>query len=238
MKRLLLTLALVSAVFGSVQAVGVATTFPQAENPISEGGRWINGKAVGLDWKDVRTSQGFAYGADASGAPNYNDPTALLTGNWGPDQTAEGKVRTVNQRGGSVYQEVEIRLRSTLSAHWNSGYEINFRCTHDGSQYVEIVRWNGRLGDFAYVNRGSGPGLYDGDTVKATIVGNVITAYINGQEVVRGTDNTFTSGSPGMGFYNNGAPNGNVDFGFVTFTATDGGALPSAPTNLRIVPSL
>jgi len=100
------------------------------------------------------------------------------------------------------------------------------------------VRWNGRAGDFTYLNRGSGPGLNDGDTVKATIIGNVITAYVNGVQVVQATDNTFTHGNPGMGFYLDGLANANRDFGFTSFVATDGGAAtPSAPTNLRIVPS-
>src|SRR5690349_19703043 len=32
------------------------TTFPLTENPISEGGRWNSGGAVGLDWHDVSTT--------------------------------------------------------------------------------------------------------------------------------------------------------------------------------------
>jgi hypothetical protein len=34
------------------------TNFPLTENPISEGGRWINGGAVGLDWTNVSTKAG------------------------------------------------------------------------------------------------------------------------------------------------------------------------------------
>jgi hypothetical protein len=212
--------------------------FPLTENPISEGGRWINGQSVGLDWQNVRTRPGLAYGADSSGTPNYNDPTALLTGTWAPNQTAQGTVYTVNQQTGTVNEEVELRLRSAISAHSNRGYEILFRCTHDGSQYVEIVRWNGPLGNFTYVQRGTGPGVYNGDIVKATIVGNVITGYINGNQVIQGTDSTFTTGNPGMGFYLNRAPNLNADYGFTSFSAWDAGATtapPAAPTNLRII---
>jgi len=150
-------------------------------------------------------------------------------------------VHTVNQRSGDMFEEAAIRLRSTISVHRNEGYEINFRCTHDGSQYVQIVRWNGPLGDFSDVETATGPGLHDGDIVKATIVGNVITAYVNGVQVVQGTDSTFANGNPGMGFYLHGisgANAANADFGFTTFTASDGaGSLPSAPMNLRLVPS-
>ena len=39
-----------------------------------------------------------------------------------------------------------------------------------------------------------------GDVVKATIVGNVITAYLNGIAVGTATDSTYTTGNPGMGF--------------------------------------
>jgi hypothetical protein len=32
------------------------TRFSVAENPISEGGKWVNGKTVGLDWSNVATN--------------------------------------------------------------------------------------------------------------------------------------------------------------------------------------
>ena len=53
------------------------------------------------------------------------------------------------------------------------------------------------------------------------MVGGAITAYINGVQVLHATDNTFTSGSPGMGFYVEGATGVNADFGFANFTAAD-----------------
>jgi len=240
MKKLILACCVVTvALAASVRTLAgpYSTSFPQAETPISEGGNWINGQAVGLDWKNVNTKPGLAYGADASGNPTYNDPTALLTGSWSPDQTIQGTVFTVNQQTGSVYEEVEFRLRSTISAHVNSGYEVNFRATHDGSQYVEIVRWNGPLGNFTYIQHVSGPGLNNGDVVKASIVGSVITAYINGVQVAQGTDSTFTSGNPGIGFYLHGLANANQDYGFTNVTASSAGsAAPRAPINLRITP--
>jgi hypothetical protein len=240
MKRLALVSLLELVLLTGLSAQGgnpYSTSFPLTESPISEGGRWINGQTVGLDWKNVNTTPGRAFGADASGTPNFNDPTALLIGTWGPDQTMQGTVFTVNQQTGNIYEEIEFRLRSNLSAHSNTGYEVNFRCTHDGSQYVEIVRWNGPLGNFTYIQHVGGPGLRDGDTVKATIVGSVITAYINGVQVAQGTDTTFTSGQPGIGFYLHNLANANADYGFKTLTVSSSGGLPpTAPTNLRIVP--
>jgi hypothetical protein len=217
------------------------TNFPLAEDPISEGGRWINGHAVGVEWKDVRTTKGLAFGADASGKAKYRDPTALLAGAWGPNQAIQARVRTVNQQRGKVFEEVEIRLRSTITPHSNVGYEINFRCTHDATQYVQIVRWNGPLGNFTYIATGRGPGLRDGDIVKATVAGTVITAYINGAQVLQAADATFPSGSPGMGFYLDGLAGVNSDFGFTSFAATDGATLPSLappPSPLRVAPTL
>ena len=38
------------------------TSFPRAENPISEGGNWVNGKTDGLVWADVATTNGIAIG--------------------------------------------------------------------------------------------------------------------------------------------------------------------------------
>ena len=105
----------------------------------------------------------------------------------------------------------------------SSHAQINFRCSKTKNAYTEIVRWNGPLGDFTYLSRATGPqsGVANGDVVKATIVGDVITAYINGVQVLRATDNTYTSGSPGMGFYLQGTTGVNGDFGFTSFTATD-----------------
>ena len=204
-----------------------STSFRADESAISEGGLWINGHAVGLDWKDVSTRSGLAFGNDPSGDPHYDDPTAIVSGVWGPDQTVQAKVHTVNQNSNHVYEEVEIRLRTTISPHRNSGYEINFRCTHDGSQYVEIVRWNGRLGDFTYLRQvKGGPGLYDGDVVRASIIGSGITAFINGTQVAQATDTSFTRGNPGMGFYLDGKAGLNADYGFTSFSASDG-AMPS-----------
>src|SRR5262249_54023445 len=161
---------------------------------------------------------GLAYGEDASGNPVYNDPTALLTGSWGPDQSAEATVYSVNQQTGQINEEVELRLRSNISPHVITGYEVLFRCTHDGTQYTEIVRWNGPLGNFTYVKQlagtAAGPGIRNGDVVKATIVGNVITGYINNVQVIQGTDSTYANGNPGMGFYLHRAANLNADFGF------------------------
>ena len=198
------------------------TAFPLTENPISESGNWISGQAVGLDWHDVSTTPGLAIGHQSR--TSYTDGTALLTGAWGPTQTVEAVVHTVNPKE-SCYQEVEMRLRSTLTAHSCTGYEISFKATKSASAYLIIVRWNGPVGDFTYLENSTGAqyGIAEGDIVKATIVGDVITAYLNGVAVGTVTDATYTTGSPGMGFNletNDASCVGtNGDYGFTRFSA-------------------
>jgi hypothetical protein len=195
------------------------TNFSLAENPLSEGGRWINGGTAGLDWANVQTVPGLAFGTQ-SGSQGYDDSTAVLAGGWSPNQMVEATVHTANQHGDPVFEEVELRLRTTISSHRITGYEVNFRCTSDGSQYVQIVRWDGPLGRFTYVGATPGPGLHDGDSVKAAISGSEITVYINGTQVLQGSDSAFATGSPGIGFFLQGTTGVNRDFGFTSVTAT------------------
>ncbi len=131
------------------------TSFPLTETPISESGNWINGKANGLDWANVVTTPGLAMGTE-SGAGGFDDSTALLTGSWGPNQTATATVRSVNQNSNILRRGREILPRSSISAHINSGYEINFRCLASGTTYIQIVRWNGALGSFTLLDARAG----------------------------------------------------------------------------------
>jgi hypothetical protein len=203
-----------------------STNFPLTENPISEAGRWINGAAVGLDWADVQTTGGFAGGVGPASAA-FSDPTAIVSGTWGPNQTVTATVYSVGASD-KCNQEVELRLRSNISAHSNTGYEVNFRTPNNGSAYVEIVRWNGPVKSFTYVARATRVGVSNGDVVKATMVGDTIKAYINGTLIVSGTDATYTTGNPGIGF-NYGCGNTYNAFGFTSFSAADGATAGTTP---------
>jgi len=215
------------------------TCFPADENPISEGGIWLNGRRDGIDWADVLTSHGEVYGAvtrmavaerrveqgnldpaAARGAApegDYDDPTAVLAGPWGRNQHASAGVFSRNPTD-KYFQEVEIRLRSTIAPHRCTGYEVFFRCLKTEDGYAEIVRWNGKIGDFTSLAKLSGAqyGVQDGDVVAASIVGNLIKGYINGEEMISATDDVFDQGSPGVGF-NFFVGNTNVDHGFRYF---------------------
>jgi hypothetical protein len=195
------------------------TSFPLAENPISDSGKWINGGTVGLDWHNVVTTPGLATGTDAP-VP-WSDATAILTGTWRPDQTVEGTVYSVNPTT-AFNQQVELRLRTSISAHNITGYEIFFRCIKNELGTMGIVKWNGPLATYTYLFSRIGPqyGVATGDVVKASIFGTVINAYINNVLVAQVTDSTFSTGNPGMGF-NYGCDGTYGDFGFTKFTASE-----------------
>jgi len=216
-----------------------STRFETDEDPISEGGMWINGQTDGIDWIDCMTQNGGevcgkvsrmtvaerrseqvhaeASGEESGTAGDYDDPTAVLEGDWGRNQHAKATVFCRNPTN-KYFQEVEIRLRSAITPHSCTGYEVFWRALKTEEGYAEIVRWNGPIGDFTSLARRVGAefGVKDGDVVEATIEGDVLKGYINGVEVISATDDVFQTGSPGVGF-NFFVSNTNVDHGFTSF---------------------
>ncbi len=124
-------------------------------------------------------------------------------------------------------QEVELRLRTVIGPRSITGYEVNYNVSTNSTAYMQIVRWDGAVGNFTVLHSFSGQqfGVTNGDTVTATIVGNVITAYKNGVQQGQATDSTYSSGSPGMGFNLDnsvsGCPGTNPNYGFTSFAALD-----------------
>ena len=99
-----------------------STSFPLTENPISERGRWIGGQSAGRNlWGDVQTSGGMAYGV--SEPTKFGDPTAILTGSWDADQQAQITVK-ITHTPTVCCHEIEVRLRTTISANTITGYEV------------------------------------------------------------------------------------------------------------------
>src|SRR5216684_3003921 len=209
-------------------AVAVAqtytTNFPLTEDPISEGGKWINAGVVGLDWSNVRATPGFAFGTN-SGTVAFADSWALLAGTWGSDQIVQAAIKDQNPADlAGCFQDIELVLRGNLSAHSATGYEITVRATNDANSYLLIARWNGLLGKFTVLEQlsGSAYGVKTGDVFKATMVGNVTTAYINGVQKAKVTDNRYATGHPGMGFYRGiqaSCSGTNADYGYTNYTA-------------------
>jgi hypothetical protein len=198
-----------------------STNFPLTENPISEGGKWINGGTTGLDWSDVRTSPGLAFGATSTTTtPPFNDPTAVLSGTWGPIQECEGVV--VVPASPADYQELELRLRTTVAAHAILGYEAIFSVT--ANPYVQVVRWDGgtTIDKFVYIADATGPRLNTGDRVRANVdASHVFRAWVNQgtgwQLIATSTPDATYQGNPGMGAWNHTALPFN--FGFSSLSA-------------------
>jgi hypothetical protein len=138
----------------------------------------------------------------------------------------------------AYYAELELHLRGTVSAAGAiQSYEVLFSANPSAQpqgSYCEIVKW------FGPSTGGSGtqflsltgqqaitvPGT--GDVVRARIVGNTITAYINTTQVAQVTDSVglsgtapYTVGNPGLGhwLHNNGATGDPTTYGFSDFTA-------------------
>jgi len=230
--------ATMAAIWGTeAVAESYSTNFPLIENPISENGRWIGGKTPGLAWADFQSTPGLAVGKQlGTSQGKYDDSIALVTGSWGPNQTVEATVKTVNQND-SVFEELELRLRSTVTTNSSTGYECLFSARSSANAYVQIVRWNGPFGNFTLLDAidGSNMALHNGDTIKCIASGNTITAYINGAQKLKVTDGTYTNGNPGIGAYLQNATGLNSDYGFTSFSATDGtsSTRPNPPLNLQ-----
>jgi hypothetical protein len=189
-----------------------STSFASSEFPISEGGKWFNNGAL---WTKVRSAGGLAYGSNGAN-DSYDDSYAYLSG-FGPNQEAQGVIYVSPALTGTPH-EVELLLRWADSATTARGYE----CLFNFQGGVQIVRWNGPFGDFTVLSA-NGPGslgrnLVTGDVIRATIVGSVITMYINGAQRYQATDSRWTSGQPGIGFFKRRSGL-NSDFALSSFSA-------------------
>lgn len=214
-----------------------ATRFPKTEARLSEGGVWVNAGVAGPDlWGDIQTTPGLAFGV--SEPTKYGDPTALLTGEWGPEQTAEATVRVVDYArfNHKSCHEVEVRLRSTIDGAGKiiTGYEV-YGSLMENNPYLHIASWGGPNGVWCNMEAEL-PKIHlkDGDVLKGTVTGTnpaIIVMYINGVEVLRVEDQgafKFTdgksygpwlTGAPGIGFYDDVDEEWSA-FGISSFSAT------------------
>jgi hypothetical protein len=195
-----------------------STNFDLTENPVSEGGVWHHASNV---WTNVITANGIAFGTNGV-LDTYDDSYALLSG-FGPDQQAQAVVfRSPSLVTTATTHEIELLLRFSDNATSARGYE----CLFNYAGGVDIVRWDGALGSFTPLTITGGAGglgrdLVSGDVIKATIVGNVISTYINGVLRAQATDSTFATGQPGIGFFTR--PDGVADsanFGMTSYSAS------------------
>ena len=182
---------------------GYATSFDLTENPISECGHWpVQGGLTGLDWTNVRTGGGLAFGT-LTGLGGYEDSIALLSG-FAANQRVTATVHfTSNRSAATGTHEVELILRGSYTAHVQHLYECNLGYAGATGWYSQIVRMNGAIGDFTDITTSVSPlpDIKDGDVFTAEIVGSVISTYVNGVKTTTATDATHATGQPGIGFF-------------------------------------
>lgn len=197
------------------QTPGIFTT---AENPVFQNGAWVNGGVDGGDWYNMQTTPGKAFGTQITPDVSTIDNIAHLKATFNANQSAQAPAFKQSGYAPTNSHENGLYLRLNITLHSATGYEIN--CPIAAA--AQIVRWNGVLGDFTVLTTsGIGfSGLADGDVVLGTIVGSLITVYLNSVSVLTATDTTWTTGHPGMGaFVRTGGTLG--AYGWKSFTAAN-----------------
>jgi hypothetical protein len=200
---------------GTTQSGTYTTIFDQTENPMSEGGRWTNGLAVGLAWNNVQTASGSAFGTAFT--PNtYADNIAHLSG-FPTNHYIEGVVHRAGGYNPAQVHEIELLCRFLITANNARGYELLI----DTAGSSQIVRWNGAESNFTVLNAtGTGLGaIADNDVIRLEVSGSTITAFKNGVQALQATDSTWTTGNPGIGMFTRGGDGVLPNFGWKSISA-------------------
>jgi len=207
-----------------------STSFPNTENPLNPA-QWFGGLSDGLQWQNCRSTPNLCFGTQGN-AGGFDDSTALLKGSWGPNQDCNATasiLTTIND-----VSEIEIRVRSVITANVNSGYEVLFNVSSSNNYGPQIVKWNGALGSFNVIRDATGGEIHravDGDVIRVSIDAvNNIRVFVNGVLDIFFQDTTspWLTGQPGVGFYTNTGAQDN-QYGWKQFNADDG--IPSNVLN-------
>jgi len=232
-RKFVLTILLSPAILAFGQTY--STSFPHVENPISEKGKWVGGESAGGNlWGNVQTGGGMAYGVTEP--TTFGDPTAILAGSWAANQQVQVTAKIVTTPTVCCH-EIEVRLRVTVSANRITGYEV-YCSIVPKSKYCHIARWSGPNGLYCNIEPSTPSiNLVNGDVLLGTVTGSnppLITGYLNGKQIMQVSDTgneggegtdcgagrpVFTSGAPGIGFYDNQNDNQWNYFGVSNFTA-------------------
>lgn len=198
---------------------------------MSQGSIWQQGDLHGLDWQNVQSvagPPGRAIGSNVAGgggASEFDDDIAHLKTSYRvypADQYAEGVVYRDAGYTPTFGHELELLVRFSITANDAHGYELLW----DQSGVINLVRWNGALGDYTPVGSNFDIGQpADGDVLRVEIVGNGVTVKKNSSTVqtytvtsIGGT--VWATGQPGMGFWpRNDASVDRTRMGWKTWTA-------------------
>jgi hypothetical protein len=206
---------------GAAELRTYSTNFDTTENPLSEGGVWVNTSTF---WGKFQTTGGAAYGTQYS-PTDYDDNLAILQGMGFARRQRVTVVVALDDAaaaGWSVAHEVEIHLHGKFVGNTYRGYEL----MRGLGSSANIGRWNGDPNAVDIIETYNNPvaTLSNGDVLVAQIDE---TGYMwmtqNGVLILEATDTTFIDGDPGIGTFNRTVtPDGSVSkHGFQSFTATD-----------------
>jgi hypothetical protein len=215
-----------SSPFGPVPIIGglnssfFSTSFPappNPENPISEGGVWLHTPNSWTNLATITTGVNHCVGTQSGSSGHDDDSYAYLSSskfNHSNYQVTATIYRdpTGSYTGGN--SEVELHLRMSDDASNARVYECTFGFDNSNAGYNDIVRWNGPLDNFTFLNQqNTAPNAAPatGDQIRATISGSTITTYINyavanggnglWTQLAQVTDSTYTTGQPGIGMW-------------------------------------
>lgn len=196
----------------------------------------LNGLADGKLWNDVRLVSNRLHNTAISGGPPYDDGIVLWPGSYGDNVTMTATIyRTGTPLPGPPdTQEVELLICGSIGPYHASFYECQYGV--GGNPYANIVRWNGgggtAIGQFTEFGLQTGtPAAQNGDVLKATKVGSVITVYLNNVSMTSADVSaaganiygpaTYARGFVGVGFFQRGGTSGNLlEYGLSNITVT------------------
>jgi hypothetical protein len=216
--------------YGATARPSYSTNFALTENPISEGGNWLNGGTVVLDSTNVQTTPGFAFATQVAGAaPPFTDSLAILDTakfTFGMNQWCQG---TVAVSGTPNLRELELRTRSRFGTHLNIGYEWDIT-TNFGLFFVRLDGPANTFQQLGSFGTPAGFSVANGAVWLTQFFGSVSTIFCNsGSGFVQiasydtsGDSIIYPSGNPGIGMYadtNNGTPSANNTLGWSSFSA-------------------
>lgn len=198
------------------------TNFPATENPISQAGAWTNASimaAGAATKKNVQTNGAEAYGTMVSfDGTNFTDAGACLTSPFSANQEV---TCTLLNNSAPFGLETEIFLHTDFTAAHIFTYEFDLVLS---SKEVILTLWNMTVASpNAFTTLRAGVGgeipMTDGDQYYASAVGTVLTFKF--KPVGSGSFSTlftydtagdavkFSSGRPGVGFWNETGVAGN-----------------------------
>ncbi len=121
-----------------------STGFDRTENPIGEGGMWVqHGGVTGINWTSIQTANGLAFSTQTS-FDGYDDSIALLSG-FAADQKVTITVHRNMSAARSNSHEIHAILRGNFAAAQPEAVRMQLGYSSSGF-YTQIFRLDGPPG--------------------------------------------------------------------------------------------